>query len=132
MACLAAGLLSFASLAEAGQRQTIKQHLPPNARAHPVGLLPADTRLNISIALPLRNTEALSKFLEQIYDPASTNYHGYLTPAEFAQRFGPTESDYQALITFARSHDLTVTVTHPNRTLLELRGTVADLQKAFG
>jgi len=69
--------------------------------------------------------------LREIYDPSSPNFRRYLSSAEFADRFGPTEKDYEAVIAFAKSNGLTVTATHPNRTLLDVNAAVADIQKAF-
>ena len=38
--------------------------------------------------MPLRNPEVLKGVLQHLYDPASPNYHHYLTPAQFtALRF---------------------------------------------
>ncbi len=93
--------------------------------------LPATNRLNLAIGLPLRNQAALDKLLAEIYDPASTNYHHYLTPEQFAAQFGPTEQDYQALIHFAQTNGLTVTATYPNRTLLDVSGNAATVEKVF-
>jgi hypothetical protein len=45
--------------------------------------------------------------------------------------FGPTESDYQAVITFARANGLIVAGTYSNRMLVGVDGTVSDIQKAF-
>src|SRR5208283_6167451 len=81
--------------------------------------------------LPLRNQEELTNLLEQIYDPARTNYHHYLTPEEFTARFGPTEADYQKVIEFAGANGLTVNGTHPNRMLLDVVGKAADVERAF-
>ena len=78
------------------------------------------------MALPLRNREGLTNLLRQIYDPASPNYRRYLTAKQFAEQFGPTEGDYAAVIAFATSNGLEVTSTHPNRTLLDVRGSAAD------
>ncbi len=89
------------------------------------------TRLNLTIGLPLRDREGLTNLLRQLYDPASTNYHRFLTPAQFAERFGPTEQDYQAVVSFAQSHGLAVTGKHDNRTLVSVRGTVAEVERAF-
>jgi hypothetical protein len=69
--------------------------------------------------------------LRQIYDPASPNYHHYLTPAEFTAQFGPTEVDYQEVIQYAQANGLTLTKTHGNRVLVDVTGNVADVQKAF-
>jgi len=57
----------------------------------------------------LRNRDALTNLLEQIYDPASPNYHHYLTSAQFAEQFGPAEKDYEAVAAFAKAHGLTIT-----------------------
>src|ERR1039458_2919246 len=68
----------------------------------PQSRLPASNQLDLVIGLPLRNRETLTNLLQQLYDPTSTNYHHYLTPEQFTERFGPTEQDYQALVAFAR------------------------------
>ncbi len=97
----------------------------------PIGRLPATTRLNLAIGLPLRNQAALDALLQKIGDPASPNFRHYLTPAQFAERFGPTEKDYQVVINFAKANGLAATATHANRTLLDVVGTVADIEKTF-
>ena len=87
--------------------------------------------MNLAIGLPLRNKQELDALLQQLYDPASPNYHRYLTPEQFTERFGPTENDYQALMDFAKANGLAVTVTHPNRVVLDVAGTVTDIEKVF-
>jgi subtilase family serine protease len=88
-------------------------------------------RLNLAIGLPLRNADQLETLLQQISDPASANYQQYLTAEQFTEQFGPTEDDYQALIDFSESNGLVVTGTHPNRTILDVAGAAADVEKAF-
>src|SRR5215831_1927405 len=114
------------------QRQVLAGHVPAAAAALvPIGRLPADKRLNLSIGLPLRNQSALSALLAVLYDPTSPRYHQYLTPDQFVETFGPTESDYAALVAFAEANGLQVTARHPNRVLLGVSGTVSDIEKAF-
>ena len=88
-------------------------------------------QLNLAIGLPLRNQKELDEFLRQIYDPASTNFHHFLTPEQFTARFGPTEADYQKVIAFARANNLTVTARHPNRAVLDVEGRWRTLKKLF-
>src|SRR5690242_12357595 len=108
--------LSFVLLrpAWAVERQTLKGHIPA-AAAHlqPIGRLPGVTPLNLVIALPLRNQGALSNVLEELYNPASSQYRHYMTPEQFAEKFGPAKADYEALTVFAKAHGLQVTGTHP-------------------
>ena len=122
-AAMAAALFPFAARAQGVGKQMLRGHVPPAiARFHlrPLRLLPATNSLNLAIGLPFRNQDALNKLLAEIYDPASTNYHRYLTPEQFTAQFGPTESDYQSLINFAKTNGLTVTATYPNRVLLDV------------
>jgi hypothetical protein len=92
-----------------------------------MGRAPASQRLNLAISLPLRKPQELDNLLQQLYDPTSANYHRYLTPEQFAARFGPSQADYSALVGFAQSNGLTVTVTHPNRLVLDVEAAVSDI-----
>src|SRR5947209_10074039 len=125
-------LLSFTTAATAvPQRLESGRGHKAAARLTPTGRVPAQQKLNLALSLPLRDSAALDEFLKNLYDPTSPAYHRYLTPAEFTERFGPTDADYQGLINFARSNHLTVTTLHPNRLVLDVEGSVADIEKAF-
>ena len=90
----AASLFEAGTSAQAAQRQALRGHVPPAVgHLQPLKRLAGTNRLELVIGLPLRNREALASLLGQLYDPASPNYHQYLTPAEFAERFGPTQQD---------------------------------------
>ncbi|MGA2241550.1 MAG: protease pro-enzyme activation domain-containing protein [Verrucomicrobiota bacterium] len=129
-ACVAVSL-PFTTPARAAT-QMLSGHVPAAvARLQPVENLAGSQRLNLAIGLPLRNREALTNLLQQIYDPASTNYHHYLTPEQFTKMFGPTEQDYQAVVAFAKANGFTVTGRHPNRMLLDVNGAATDVEKAF-
>ena len=88
------------------------------ARLQPMGRLAATNRLKLAIGLPLRNQPALAQLLQELSDPAHPNYRHYLKPEEFAARFGPSEADYQAVVSFAQANGLAVSGRHPNRVLL--------------
>jgi subtilase family serine protease len=128
----AALLILVTAPAGAAELQKLRGHVPAAvARLAPVGQLPGSQRLNLAIGLPLRNREALTNLLHDLYDPTSPIFRQYLTPQQFTARFGPSEEDYQAVIAFARANGLTVTVKHSNRVLLDVSGSVADIEKAF-
>ena len=120
--------LPLAATAQTVQTQTLQGHVPAAvARLQPLGRLPATNILHLAIGLPLRHQDELHNLLQRLYDPASPDFHHYLTPEQFTEKFGP--EDYQALANFATVHGLTVTATHPNRTLLDVSGSVADVEK---
>ena len=132
---LAAGaiLLSLtAQTAPAAEAQVLRESVSAAvSRLAPVGRLPASNHLTLVISLPLRNREKLAVLLREIYDPASPNYRRYLTPRQFTGQFAPTEADYQSVIALANSHGLNVTGLYPNRTLVDVDGAVADIEKTF-
>ena len=121
-------LLPFTTRVQAAGRQVLHGQVPAIAtRLLPVGNLPGTNQLDLAIGLSLRNREALTNLLRQIYDPAGPNYHHSLTPEQFAARFGPTEQDYAAVMAFAKAQGLRVTATHPNRMLVDVNGSAAEI-----
>ncbi len=102
-----------------------------DGRAAPAGLLPPGDRLNLSIVLPLRNQAELSSLLSRLYDPSSSDYRQFLTPAQFTSRFGPSPEDYQSVVRFAQENGFTVTGAPANRMVVPIGGTVAQIEKAF-
>ncbi|MGA2240633.1 MAG: protease pro-enzyme activation domain-containing protein [Verrucomicrobiota bacterium] len=125
-------LLLLMTPAVAAPRQVMRGHVPAAvARLQPMGNFAGTNHLNLAIGLPLRNQEALTHLLREIYDPASSKYHHYLTPEQFTEMFGPTEQDYQVVIAFAKANSLTVTGTDPTRMLVDVSGSVADIERAL-
>jgi len=107
-------------------------HVPSAvARVRPTGRLVGATQLRLSVGLPLRNAAGLNSLLSDMYDPKSPNYRHFLSSAEFAARFGPTEEAYGAVIGFAQSNNLSVVGVEPNRMLLTVSGSVEDTERAF-
>jgi len=131
---LLTGVGTFLALPAAFAQQILPGHVPKavsRLRLPPTDRLPGTNRLALAIGLPLRNREMLTNLLQGLYDPANPAYHHYLTPAQFAEAFGPTKEDYQAVTAFAIAHGLKVTATHSNRVLLDVAGSASDIEKAF-
>ncbi|HEY3913399.1 MAG TPA: S53 family peptidase, partial [Verrucomicrobiae bacterium] len=124
--------LLLAKPIQAAELQTVRGHVPAAVRnLLPVGELAASNQINLAIGLPLRNREALTNLLQRLYDPASADFHQFLTPHQFATQFGPSDEDYQSVIAYAKAHGLTVEGTHSNRTLVDVAGKVEDIEKTF-
>lgn len=129
--CAAAVFLCAGTSRGAGL-QVLRGHVPAAvAGLKPVGQVDASNRMHLAISLPLRDGEGLATLLRQIYDPTSPKYHHYLTPAQFAQAFGPTAADYQAVAAFAVSNNWVVTGLYPNRSLLDVDASVAEVERAL-
>jgi subtilase family serine protease len=126
------GLLLFPLALGAAPLKVLPGHLPPlTAKARRLAAPPPTQELDLALGLPLRNRERLAHLLEQLYNPHSPQYRRFLTAQEFARNFGPTEEDYAAVRRFAQAHGFRVTHTHPNRTLLDVKAAVRDIEQAF-
>lgn len=107
------------------------------AHAHatltPVRLGPADPAQVISVELVLRGQDdaALAATLAAISDPRSPSYHQYLSPQEYAARFGPSAAAVAAAEKVLTTAGFALAgQAGPN--LLVARGTVALTEALFG
>ena len=103
----------------------------PIINAPVVGPVPASTVISLAIGLPTPNPSALKSAAQQVSDPSSPQFRKYLTPSQFAATYGPAAADYQSLITWAMANGLNVDRTYPNRMLLDVSGTAAQVQAAL-
>ena len=132
LAVLGAFFLSMTGAGRAVERQVMRGHVPAAVQQlAPVGRLEGTKRMNLALAMPVRNQPALTQLIRDLYDPANPRFRQFITPPEFAAQFGPTEQDYQALIAFAQANGLRVTTTHPNRVILDVEGAVPDIERTF-
>ncbi|MGC2248054.1 MAG: choice-of-anchor D domain-containing protein [Terriglobales bacterium] len=100
--------------------------------AQSLGRLPANQTMHLDVMLALRHEPELENFLEELYDPSSSSYRHFLTVEEFTARFGPSQEDYNALLSFAKANGFRVTGdTARNRMVVSIEGTVSSVEKAF-
>ncbi len=134
-ALLAASLFSWltppAVAAPAVRR--LEGHVPQEAVARAVraGRVASGETVPLALTLPLRDEAGLDRLLTRLRTPGDPEFGRFLTPAQFAARFAPTEADYAAVAAFARAQGLTVTGTHPNRLLLDVAGPASRVEAAF-
>jgi subtilase family serine protease len=96
-----------------------------------VGSPPADQVMHLVVSLPLRNSNQLDALLGGIYDPASPQYRRFLSVAEFTDRFGPSQADYDKAIAFFEQRGFAVGPRAANRYLMALDGKVSDVERVF-
>src|SRR5216683_8345199 len=99
----AAGLL--ASIANPQPRVTLQQLHGQRPREvaslTAAGRVPDETPIDVAIVLRLPNEEARDALVRDLYDPASPQFHQFLTPSEYTGRFAPPGESYQAVLNFA-------------------------------
>jgi kumamolisin len=104
-----------------------ERQVPPNAQL--VGPCPADTQIEITIYLRSKDSSGLQAYSQQIAQPGS---HSYLTPQQFAHKFGADPADVEAVRNFAQSHQLQVLSHDLGRRSVTLSGPASQMSAAFG
>lgn len=122
----------LATSLHAQERKTLPNHVPPAvARLTPVSHFPETNQLRLVVGLPLHNQAELDRLLVDLYNPAGTNYHGWLTSEQFTSRFGPTDDDYRKVTNFLHGSGLKVTGLVSNRMLVDVEAPAADIERIF-
>jgi len=101
------------------------------AHAQPtiVGKPDAASQMSFEVALPLRNVDQLNELLAALHDPANPQYHHWLTPAQFAVRFGPDAATMERMVAALSARGLSVQ-THTRS--LHVSGPVALVESTLG
>lgn len=117
------------------KRAILSGHTPAQARAeYDRGRAAADLELrSLSLVLQPSGAQqaALDKLLAEQQDPASPNFHRWLTPEEYADRFGLSQADLDKIAAWLSSNGLTVTGAARARNSITFRGTAQQVEAAF-
>jgi subtilase family serine protease len=102
-----------------------------NGQAKTVAQLPLSQTMNLDVVLPLSDPAGLAAFLQELYDPASLIYRHFLTVPEFTARFGPSQTDYDAVVSFAKANGFAVVGGSRDGMDVQIKGPVSAIQTAF-
>jgi len=73
----------------------------------------------------------LDKFLLQLQDPSSPEYHQWLTPEQYASRFGLTESDLAKVVVWLQEQGFTLEEAARGRNWVAFSGSAGQVEEAF-
>jgi subtilase family serine protease len=118
------------------QTVTLAKSLHPKAQSQ-YDLGPADPSRQLSyitllMAPSASQQKALDRLLAQQQDPKSPNYHKWLTPQQYADRFGLSQNDLGKVITWLASQGFQILSVGGGRDSVVFSGTAALAQRAFG
>ncbi len=102
-----------------------------NGQAKVVGRLPVTQVMQLDIVLPVRDQAGLESFLADLYSSTVPNYRHFLTPAEFTEKFGPTQHSYDEVVHYVQSHGLTVVGGSRDGMEVQVKGPVSAIESAF-
>src|SRR4051812_21153553 len=69
--------------------------------------------MDVTVWLKPRNRTELDSLAEELYDPSSSKYHGWLKPADIISRFAPTAEQVAEVGKFLSAHNLPVVAVGP-------------------
>ena len=103
--------------------------VPDGARI--VSAVPATTQLHVTVTLQSQDPAGLAAFATEVSTPGSPLYRDYITPAEFAQRFGATPQAVQAVDSSLESHGLVPGAVSANSLSIPVTASAGSLSSAF-
>ncbi len=115
--------------------QVLPNHVPAWANARNlVSAVPANSMLNEMTIVLSRSPEQeqeLEALLANQQNPASPDYHHWLTPTEMGERFGLSTQDIDTVSSWLQSQGLHVNWVSPSRTFIGFNGAAADVGRTF-
>jgi subtilase family serine protease len=133
---LAIGLavsIAAARPAMAGDAATMLEGNHPDEAADIAGQTnaPPSAPLEMHLTMALRNPAELTRLLADQQDPASPDYHRWLTPDEFTARFGPTDADLARVARWLKKKGFTLKSADASTREITFTGSVAQAQTGF-
>ena len=116
---------------DSGSTVVLKGHVHPGAQPQfDQGLAAPETEIRLVTVL-LKPAAGLESFLAEQQSPGSPNYHRWLTPEQFADRFGLTDNDLQKVSSWLSSQGLSVNQVARGRHWITFSGTAAQIGSAL-
>jgi subtilase family serine protease len=113
-----------------GQAKTVELS-PLVAKSTLLSPVEQNQQISVILALPLSDPQGAAEFVRHVSKPGDPLFHQYLTPEEFAARYGANSADYSGLKDWATKSGLSVVHESLARTCLTVRGSTAQLQTLF-
>jgi len=96
-----------------------------------VGQADDGQRRQVQVALQLRDKRGAQALARAVSTPGSPQHGKFLSSAQFAERFAPTQASVDKVSNWLRSKGLTVGSVAPNRHFISVEGTNGQLESAF-
>jgi subtilase family serine protease len=110
---------------------TLADSAAPLVNSDRTGDVAAGRQITAALSLKLHNQQTLEKFLADVQNPASPQYHHFLTPAQFTAEFGPAQADVDKAVSFLEKAGATGIEVSGNRQAVTFTGSAAQLESAF-
>ncbi len=120
---------------DGGRTVVLAGHVPSRARAEfDQGAVAASFPVP-GVTICLKRSPSQQTSLEQLLasqqNPASADFHKWLTPEQYADRFGASQNDVNRITAWLLSQGLTVQRTARSRTWIQFSGTAQQMENAL-
>ncbi|HKQ97999.1 MAG TPA: protease pro-enzyme activation domain-containing protein [Candidatus Polarisedimenticolia bacterium] len=95
-----------------------------------IGREDPDRKVSIVLTLDLRDHAGVDALIAAQHDPASPQFHRWITPEEFQARYGPLPEDLRAAREFLVAQGFT-NISQPTSTMVRGEGRVVQAERAF-
>jgi hypothetical protein len=100
-------------------RATLQSHYNPS------------NMLRLAVILKPAHPEEARQYLEDLQDKNSPSFHQFLSPEEWADRFGPTREAEQSVLNWAQKNGFTVTYRYNHRMAVDLEAPAGVIERAL-
>ena len=121
-----------AAPAGAASSKKLAGSTPPWAKSsNAKGAASGSDAVNFRVYLGWRDEAGAEALARAVSDPSSASYRKYLTPAQFRQRFAPSQSDVGDVQSWLRNQGFSVDYTPANNHYVAADGSVSQVESAF-
>ncbi len=124
-------LLACTGASDAHEMVKLSGNHPTAIAGQPTGRIDPDRMLTMTVTLKLRDQQALNRLLSEQQNPASPNYHRWLTPQEFSARFGPDPAQFKAVQDWLKAQGFEIASSSRQRRSITFKGTAGRAERVF-
>jgi kumamolisin len=94
-------------------------------------VLAGDAPMTLTIVFKRDDEAAFQTYLHDVYDSRSPLYRQFLTPAQIAERFGPSQASYDVVAAYLSAHRFDTVESAPNHMTLTVQASRSAVEDAF-
>jgi kumamolisin len=91
----------------------------------------ANAPLSVTFAINSTQAQNIDSYVATLTDPSSPNYHKWMTPVEFGQKFGASDDDVNAVTEYLIGHHFSNVKIWSNRLFVTGQISRSDAEQAF-
>jgi len=85
----------------------------------------------IQMQRPAEQEQAARQMVDDLHNPQSASFHKWLTPAQYGELYGPSQSDIGTVTGWLKSHGFTVNSVYPSGMTIDFSGNAGQVRGAF-